>query len=139
MLHLIKLAVGVQDVAHLRALQAARQGTEALRHRTRNAPRRAAELMAGGSLYWVIAGALVVRQRVLDVTPDHWPDGTACAGLMLDPVLVPVEGRRMKPFQGWRYLEDAAAPADVSAMTETPGADAMPAALRRELEALCLL
>ncbi len=139
MLHLIKLAVGVRDVAHLRAIQTERQAQEPLRHRTRNAPRRAAELMAGGSLYWVIAGALVVRQRVLDVVPDHWPDGSACAGLMLDATLVPVEGRRMKPFQGWRYLEDAAAPADVSAAGLAPGAHAMPTALRLELEALCLL
>ena len=139
MVHLIKLAVGVRDVAHLRAIQAERQRTEPpLRHRTRNAPRRAAELAGGGSLFWVVAGALVVRQRVLEVIADHWEDGTPCAGLLLHPELVAVEGRRMKPFQGWRYLEDAAAPLDVTG-TPTPTAHDLPAALRRELEALCLL
>ncbi len=138
MVHLIKLAVGIRDVAHLREVQTERSLRDPpLRHRTRNAPRRAAEIVAGGSLYWVIAGALVVRQRVVAIEADHWEDGTPCAGLMLDAALIPVEGRRMKPFQGWRYLEDAAAPSDVSAMATPTGL--MPTAMRLELEALCLL
>lgn len=140
MLHIIKLAVGVRDVAHLRTLQAARHAeTPPLRHFTRSIPRRAAELADGGSLYWVICGAVLVRQRVLDVVEDRWDDGTRCAGLVLDPTLVPVQGRPCKPFQGWRYLAAAAAPADLAAGDEGVGADGLPGALRRELQALCLL
>lgn len=138
-LHLVKLAVGVRDLPHLRALQAERAAREPpLRHRTRNAPRRAAEILAGGSMFWVIAGALGARQRIVDIRDDHWDDGAPCAGLVLDPELVPVRWRRMKPFQGWRYLPDADAPADARCGEIAAGAD-LPETLRRELEALCLL
>lgn len=140
MLHLMKLAVGVRDIAHLREVQARRATQDPpLRHQTRSTPRRAAELVAGGSIYWVVAGTMLVRQRVLDVVDDRWDDATRCAGLLLDPALVPVEGRPVKAFQGWRYLTDADAPADVSAHGPARGADGLPDGLRRELRALCLL
>jgi hypothetical protein len=140
MLHLSKLAVGIRDVAHLRAVQDRRAAAEPpLRHRTRNAPRRAAEIVAGGSLYWVIAGAMVVRQRILEIRPDQWDDGTACAALILDATLVPVAGRPTKPFQGWRYLPADTAPADLSRSGPAEGEADLPPALRQELRALGLL
>ncbi len=138
-LHLVKLAVGVRDLPHLRAIQAERALREPpLRHRTRNTPRRAAEILAGGSMYWVIGGALIARQRIVDIVADRREDGTPCAGVLLEATLVPVRGRLMKPFQGWRYLHDADAPAD-SAAGPANGASELPEALRHELEALCLL
>ena len=67
-LNLVKLCVGVTDIAHLRGLQVARIAAgQVLCHRTRNFPRRANELREGGSLYWVIAGAIVVRQPITDI------------------------------------------------------------------------
>ncbi len=138
MLHLTKLAVGARDVAALRALQAARAQTDApLRHRTRNAPRRAAEVVDGGSIYWVVAGAMLVRQLVLDVVADHWEDGAACAGLVLDPTLVAVEGRPVKAFQGWRYLPAHEAPPDLA--DGAAGRHGLPDAMALELRRLCLL
>lgn len=138
-LHLIKLAVGVRDLPHLRALQAERASREPpLRHRTRNTPRRAAEILAGGSMFWVIGGALSARQRILDIRDDRRDDGTPCAGLVLDPEIIPVRGRLMKPFQGWRYLPGADAPTDASGGS-VEGASDLPTALRQKLEALCLL
>jgi hypothetical protein len=140
MLHLTKLAVGVRDVEHLRTLQAARaERMTPLRHQTRNFPRRAAEIIDGGSIYWVIAGAMVVRQRILDIIEDRWDDNSACAGIVLDPKLVPVAGRPTKPFQGWRYLSADDAPADISPTRQARGADALPPAMLRELRVLCLL
>jgi len=140
MLHIAKLAVGIRDIAHLRQVQAMRASQEPpLRHRTRSFPRRAAEITCGGSIYWVIGGAMLVRQRVLDVIEDRWDDERRCAGLVLDPALVPVEGRPTKAFQGWRYLSDAEAPTDVSAQEPACGADGLPEELRRQLVALCLL
>jgi len=140
MLHIAKLAVGIRDIAHLRQVQAMRASQETpLRHRTRSFPRRAAEITCGGSIYWVIGGAMLVRQRVLDVIEDRWDDERRCAGLVLDPALVPVEGRPTKAFQGWRYLSDAEAPTDVSAQGPACGADGLPEELRRQLVALCLL
>jgi hypothetical protein len=137
MLHLIKLAVGIRDPAHLRSVQADRVAQGApLRHLTRHSPRRAAEITAGGSLYWVIAGSLLLRQRVTAVEPSVRVDGSACAALMLDPMLVPVCGRPVKAFQGWRYLEPEAAPADLDANSDEAG---LPPALAQRLRELCLI
>ena len=140
MLHMTKLAVGVRDIEHLRELQAERaQRNPPLRHRTRNAPRRREEILQGGSIYWVVSGAMLVRQRILDIIEDRWEDNSACAGLILDPDLVPLAGRPAKPFQGWRYLPPDAAPPDLTATIPAFGEAALPAALRQELRALCLL
>ena len=140
MLHIMKLAVGVRDVAHLGAIQSARLALEGrLVHRTRNFPRRAQEILDGGSIYWVIAGALVVRQQVTDVVEDSLADGSRCAAIVLDPTLVGVAGRPTKPFQGWRYLAATDAPADRVAGASAAGEAAMPEALRRELRDLGLL
>jgi hypothetical protein len=139
-LHLIKLSVGPKDVAELAALQARRAEVDPpLRHRTRMAPRRAAEIVTGGSIYWVVAGFLRVRQRILEIREEAWEDGTSCAGLVLDPRLVAVEARPVKPFQGWRYLEPAAAPPDIAATVAARGVEALPARLREELRTLGLL
>ncbi len=140
MLHLTKLAVGVRDIAHLRQLQAARgKADPPLRHRTGNFPRRVAEIVDGGSIYWVVAGALVVRQRILDIIEDTKDDGSRCAGILLHKQLVPVAGRPIKAFQGWRYLEPADAPPDVVRGAVAKGEDALPPAMRRDLRALGLL
>jgi len=141
MLHLLKLSVGPKEVAELAAIQARRAVADPpLRHQTRMVPKRMAELLDGGSIFWVIAGFVRVRQRLIDISEDHWDDGTLCAGLVLDPHLILVEPRAQKPFQGWRYLDPAAAPADVPHnAVPTIGLDALPAALRRELQALCLI
>ncbi len=138
LIHLIKLAVGVRDIAHLAALQAERDGREpARRHRTRHRPKRADEICAGGSIYWVIGGVLSARQLVTGIIGDHWNDGSRCAGILLDPALVPVQPRPMQPFQGWRYLKPQDAPADLD--TAAAGADDLPPALRLALVRLALL
>ena len=140
MLHLMKLAVGVRDIAHLQDLQAERARTSPpLRHLTRNHPRRAAEVLDGGSIYWVIGGALIVRQRILDITEAEAPDGTARTALHLDPHLVPLAGRAVKTFQGWRYLPLESAPPDLGLAPAARGVAELPAALRRELQSLGLL
>jgi hypothetical protein len=139
MLHMAKLCVGIRDIADLRQWQAGRLAQAGdVRHRTRNFPKRAAEIVAGGSMFWVIKGAMVVRQPILDIVEDHWEDGSRCTGLILDPGLVPVEGRLMKPFQGWRYLQPSDAPADLGAGGVAAEGE-LPEALRRQLLELCLL
>ncbi len=128
----------MRDVAHLAELQAERDGREqARRHRTRHRPKRADEICGGGSIYWVIAGVLLARQRVNGIIEDAWEDGSRCAGLLLDPALVRVSPRPMKPFQGWRYLRPEDAPPDLS--TGSAGADELPPELRLALVRLALL
>jgi hypothetical protein len=143
-LHLVKLAVGPRDVAELRALQAERQRADPpLRHRTRMFPRRAAEIVDGGSIYWVVAGFVRVRQRVIDIREDRTKDGGACAAIVLDPALVPVEARPVKAFQGWRYLAPEDAPPDLAARRAAAppacGLERLPPRLRRALAELCLI
>ncbi len=136
--HLVKLCVGVRDIAHLTALNAEEATADPpLRHKTRNRPKRAGEITAGGSLYWVIGGLILVRQRILDITPDISEDGTPCTALVLDPELVRVEARAMRAFQGWRYLEATDAPPDLSAQSSETAQ--MPEEMRRALAALALL
>ena len=135
-----KLAVGVRDLAHLRAVQAARLANDPpLRHRTRNFPRRAPEVIDGGSMYWVVAGTLLARQRIVDIVEAEWDDGRSCAAILLDPELISLAGRPTKPFQGWRYLTPEAAPPDLAALTTAEGAEAMPETLRHALRELGLL
>lgn len=134
-LHLMKLAVGVEDVAHLARLQAARLALDPpLRHLTRHLPRRREAIIAGGSIYWVIAGLFGARQLVRDIIPARRADGAPAAALLLDPALVALDPRPMAAFQGWRYLAPEAAPADLGA-----SAQALPAGLARDLRRLGLL
>ena len=137
----MKLSVGTRDLADLQAWQAARATDEPpLRHRTRSRPRRADEIVNGGSIYWVIAGWMLVRQRVLGIREDCWDDGTTCAGIVLDPSLVAVEARPVQAFQGWRYLAPQAAPADVTDRSAAPTIDPdLPEEMRMQLRHLCLL
>ncbi len=128
----------MRDIAHLAALNAEEAKADPpLRHKTRNRPKLANEIIAGGSLYWVIGGAILVRQRILDITPDISEDGTPCTALVLDPELVRVEARAMRAFQGWRYLKPEDAPPDLTAQSSE--AAEMPEEMRRALAALALL
>lgn len=130
----------MRDFAYLAEIQAARALADPpLRHQTRNMPKRAAEICAGGSIYWVINRAVQARQRITDIIPDSWDDGSKCAGLVLDPVLVRVAARAVKPFQGWRYLAPADAPADLAASADVSGIDELPEAVRLALTHLALL
>jgi len=128
----------VRDIAHLAELQAQRDARDPpLRHRTRNKPKRAAELCAGGSIFWVINRVVQARQLVTAIIDDHWEDSSPCAGLILHPTLVPVTPRPQKPFQGWRYLAPADAPPDLG---DNPASgDTLPEDLRLALSRLALL
>lgn len=149
-LHLLKLAVGIDSVTHLRDVQAHRRGTAAtVGHVTRHAPKRAAALLDGGSMYWVIRGVIRVRQRLVGIEPDAGPGGSdddraparrGCR-LILDPALVLTLPRAQRAFQGWRYLRADDAPADVDAgeEREAEAGGELPAAMVAELAKLGLL
>ncbi len=100
-------------------------------------PTRAAELVEGGSLYWVIKGQIAARQRLLEIEPFVDVDGIGRCRLWLDPEVVHVSPRPYRAFQGWRYFQDKDAPPDLDAVAK--GAADMPEAMRRELGELGLL
>jgi hypothetical protein len=143
-LHLIKLCVGcdsakeLEDWIRSRLKERKRRGLSREHiHRTRMVPKRADELLKGGSLYWVIRGEVICRQRLLDLRPYTDKEGIGRCQLVLEPKLVLVEPRPWRPFQGWRYLTDKDCPRDLN--KAAPGANSMPEALRRELRELGLL
>ena len=113
MLHLIKLCVGAEGVEDLLAWQHARFGTGTAEHVTRMWPKREAELLAGGSLYWVFKGAVLARQRLLGLEERRGADGILRCALKLAPDVVRTEAQPRRPFQGWRYLKGADAPRDL--------------------------
>ncbi|MCC7046881.1 MAG: DUF1489 domain-containing protein [Alphaproteobacteria bacterium] len=140
-LHLIKLCVGVSDIAELGDWQKERRRKLKRRyniHVTRSFPRRSEALLAGGSLYWVIGGRIRVRQRLIGLVARRDEDGIPRCELRLDPKLVEVSPRPHRAFQGWRYLETKDAPPDLSASGRRRG-DKLPPALEEELRALGLL
>ena len=136
-LHLLKLAVGCASVESLARWQAGRLArTGALFHETRNFPRRADEIRAGGSIYWIIKGYVRVRQRIPELERRADEDRGRFCRLHLDPILVRTELQPRRPHQGWRYLEDADAPRDApdGAIPEEP-----PPEMAAELRNLGLL
>ena len=115
-LHLIKLSVGTESVESLAVWQASSrsQGPDGLsRHVTRMWPKRAAELLDGGSIYWVIKGAIQVRQRILRLDEVDNGDGIRRCAIVLDPELIRTTTALRRPFQGWRYLDGRTAPVDL--------------------------
>ncbi|WP_416897422.1 MAG: DUF1489 family protein [Minwuia sp.] len=133
--HLVKLCVGVDSVEQLAEFQRARASrNEALRHVTRNRPRRDDEVLNGGSIYWIIAGAIRVRQRIVDLEVVQTGEGVKC-GLLFDPELVRTEPWGRRPHQGWRYLEAKDAPPD---LPDGEAAEDLPDDLRAHLREIGL-
>lgn len=143
-LHLIKLCVGVESIEDLASWQSARIAEQRkakkeprLWHMTFQTPKREAELLDGGSIYWVIKGAVQARQRLIGFEQGERSDGSKGCRILLDPLLVPVRPVPRRAFQGWRYLSADDAPADIGG--GDPALSELPAKLRRELAELCLI
>ncbi|MEM0908559.1 MAG: DUF1489 domain-containing protein [Pseudomonadota bacterium] len=142
-LHLLKLAVGAQSVETLKAWVERSAAASKARGEgafatitTRMAPRRADEILDGGSLYWVIKGSIQARQPVAGFEPFKDDAGIGRIYVRLKPTLVTVRPRPCRAFQGWRYLKPGDAPAD---WTAAQFDEDMPASMRRELMELCLI
>jgi hypothetical protein len=138
-LHLLKMAVGAADLDELRRNRAARtaeRGWSAVY--TRNRPRREAELLDGGSLYWVIRGQIRARQRVLALHAERDDNGRAYCLIETAPEVVSTLLRPFRPFQGWRYLRPVDAPPDATGSGDL-GAAAPPEAMLKELRELGLI
>ena len=108
MLHLIKLCVGCDSIRDLedwieeklKTRKAARKGahTPERNHTTRMVPKRAAEILDSGSLYWVIRGQIMCRERILDIRPFTDKDGIGRCHIVLDCKPAPVEPRPYRAF-----------------------------------------
>ena len=127
-LHMIKLCVGVTEVETLEA-NAARSDWRIVH--TRMTPKRAAEIEDGGSLYWVMKGAVTCRQRILDITTVGEGKESRCE-IKLDSQVIRTAPLARRPCQGWRYLEPKDVPPDLSVAEATD----LPDDLARELREL---
>jgi hypothetical protein len=143
-LHILKLCVGADSISDLEEWIAERQAQRRARgepaeqlHTTRMVPKRIEEIVSGGSLYWVIKGQISARQRLIDIRPFTDGEGIGRCHLVMEPLVVPVEPRPFRPFQGWRYLQAKDAPRDISERSGDLGV--MPEQMRRELAELGLL
>jgi hypothetical protein len=141
-LHLIKLAVGVDDVSQMKKFQAARRKQ---RHQTprsphwvftRNTPRRAEELLDGGSLYWVVRGVIRCRQELVGFDEDFdKEEARKYCKIKVKRTMMLTSPQACRAFQGWRYLKPEDAPPDRS---KGDTAD-MPPEMAAELKRLGLL
>ena len=143
-LHLIKLCVGAASIEELadwqqqRVAEQRRVGEQPrIFHATFQSPKREADLLDGGSLYWVIKGLIQVRQRLIGFEAGAKSDGRPACLILLDPQLTPVRPVPRRAFQGWRYLDAADAPADLG-VNDAALAD-LPPKMRKELAELCLI
>src|ERR1700680_1349238 len=119
-LHIIKLAVGCESVKELKGWVAERMATAKEKglplrhiHITRMTPKRDAEVLAGGTLYWVIKGQLEARKKSTAMEPFRDKDGIGRCRLVMQPKVIAVSPRPMRAVQGWRYFMGEAAPADL--------------------------
>jgi hypothetical protein len=142
--HLIKLAVGCDSLKELKGWVAERMKTAKKKglprhhiHITRMTPKRDEEILAGGSLYWVIRGEIAAREKIIAIEPFRDRDGIGRCRLVMQPKVIAVSPRPMRAFQGWRYFEESVAPRDLGKSAASIAA--MPEPLRRELRDLGLL
>ncbi|MEO0878716.1 MAG: DUF1489 domain-containing protein [Pseudomonadota bacterium] len=140
--HLVKLSVGTEHVEGLqqwvrrRVAYNKKRGWGAVHdHVTRMFPRRRDDILDGGSIYWVIKGVVLVRQRIIDLKEVSGEDGVARCAILIDPPLIATQAQPRRAFQGWRYLPVEDAPEDIKG----DRANGAPPELRAELAELGLL
>lgn len=138
--HLVKLSVGSESPDTLALWQAAnahRFADGLPCHITRMWPKREAEILNGGSIYWVIKGAIQCRQRILRLDEVIGADGIRRCAIVLEPQLHLTQAALKRPFQGWRYLKPEDAPADLPASRAKD--DVLPDDLNRALAEIGVL
>jgi len=115
MINLLKLCVGadsVEDLLDWQHSQRAHWPKDRAVHVTRMWPKREAEVLEG-SLYWVIKGVILARQRITDLQQVDLGDGISRCALVLDAEVIRTEAAPRRPFQGWRYLDHKDSPRDL--------------------------
>lgn len=139
-LHLQKLSVGTESIAGLadwHAIKRAQTPDGLPRHVTRMWPKREAEVLDGGSIFWVIKGELACRQRIVRFDEVIGNDGIRRCAFVLDPELIRIVPTLKRPFQGWRYLKPEDAPMDLPKGRDAE--EALPASMSAALAEIGIL
>ncbi len=133
-INLVKLSAGTENVDELARWQRTRRAQTAdgkPRHVTRMWPKRADEILSGGSIYWVVKGLIQCRQRILRLDPVEGADGITRCAIVLEEGLIRTRPAQRRPFQGWRYLAPEDSPADLPERRQAE--DALPPELSAAL------
>jgi hypothetical protein len=133
-INLLKLCVGadsVEDMLDWQTSQRPHWPKGCAVHVTRMWPKREAEVLNGGSLYWVIKGVILARQRIVGLEEVNLGDGIPRCALVLDAEVIRTEAAPRRPFQGWRYLDPKDSPRDLPKGRAKD--DPLPAALAQAL------
>lgn len=136
--HLIKLCVGIESVEHLieaRSKDPRNKGKDYNFHITRFRPKRAEEVLNGGSLFWVMKGFVQARQNIIGLEEVTTDTGKKCM-IKMDKKIFLTENQPRRAFQGWRYLEESSAPKDIDNNAQILD---IPTNLRNELKELGLI
>lgn len=141
--HLIKLVVGVDDLDQFLEIQnnsiVDYNGEPANAVRTRYKPKRGAEVLDGGSLYRVIKNKICCRQKVLGFESIESADKGTQTLIMVEPTIIQTISTPKRPFQGWRYFENAAVPRDRGVYLGDNQRDEVPEDMEKELKEMGLL
>lgn len=141
LLHIIKLVVGADDLDDLARWQRrncfVHEGRAVNAIHTRNWPRRQGELLEGGSVYRVIKGRIVCRQKIVDFVEGQNDEYGRHCMILVEPEIIQTVAQPHRPFQGWRYLAAKDAPPDRGPYT--PGSESPPEELETVLRASGLL
>jgi hypothetical protein len=133
MLHISKVAYGCSSLTELNERVAARIASDGqMFMSTRYLPKRQAEILAGGSLFWIIKHQLIARAPILGFREND----AGRHDIMLGEV-ISVRPYPRRAHQGWRYLEAGVAPPDIDTGEAT--GDPLPAPLAGALADLGLL
>ena len=140
--HIIKLVVGIDDLADFAALQAREavdyHGQPAVPCGTRYAPKRAEEILReGGSIYRVIKNRIQCRHKILGFEMVETEEKGRMCMIMQDSTMIRTVSTPKRPFQGWRYLKPADVPKDVGVYSGEE--EAPPEEIAEELRAAGLL
>jgi len=136
--HLLKIAVGIDSIEHFQErMKLRRKVGKTFTHYTRHMPKRAEEVLDGGSLYWIVKGHIAVRCPIVGLEEAVLENKGPHCGIVMKAQLIPVLPLPRRPHQGWRYLEAEDAPPDVA--TAGKGTDKLPPKLLAELRDLGLL
>ena len=146
-LNLVRVAAGVKSLDHLREVVQRYSYEDSdfgpvMPMTTRNRPKRQAELLEGGSIYWIVRGAIVARAALVGFREFTDENGRLAVNMLVRPEVIPTAAREKRGFQGWRYLKGEDAPTDIAhntgAYVSKSGED-MPAEMYGELKELGLI
>lgn len=125
-LHILKVAAGISSLEQLkRVITQYSYNDPELGHimhmSSRNTPKRAEELLDGGSVFWIIKRSIVARAPLVAIREDERLDGKKGCQMCIRPEVILTIPQPKRGFQGWRYLKAEDAPADLMEGTKDTG------------------